>query len=220
MNNQGMGQNNNMGMNQMGMQDPMNNQGMGQNNNMGMNQMNNMGMNQMNNMGMNQMNNMGMNQMQMMNSGMGMNQMQMMNSGMGMNQMQMMNNLMTQMNMGNLSQQALNMMMNFNNGNNANNANNNQNNSQNENSGKMTVIFRVSGNAGESQAPLMIQCLPNEKVSQLIQRYRTKSGDEDESKKFIFNAKNLVPSLTISEAGISNNSNIFVVVTKGIKGAK
>ena len=47
-----------------------------------------------------------------------------------------------------------------------------------------------------------------------------KSQDYDESKKFIFNAKNLVPSLSVSEAGLINNSNIFVVATKDIKGAK
>ena len=65
----------------------------------------------------------------------------------------------------------------------------------------------------------MIQCQLNERVSDLIQRYRTKSGDRDPSKKFIFNAKNLNQSLTIEEAGITNNGNIFVVTTQGIKGA-
>ena len=64
-----------------------------------------------------------------------------------------------------------------------------------------------------------IQCKSNEKVSDLIQRYRDKSGDNDPTKKFIFNAKNLPKDKTISEAGIYNNSNIFVVTTKGIKGA-
>ena len=47
-----------------------------------------------------------------------------------------------------------------------------------------------------------------------------KSQDYDESKKFIFNAKNLAPSLTVAEAGLIDNSYIFVVATKGIKGAK
>ena len=65
----------------------------------------------------------------------------------------------------------------------------------------------------------MIQCQLNERVSDLIQRYRTKSGDRDPSKKFIFNAKNLNQSLTIEQAGITNNGNIFVVTTQGIKGA-
>ena len=65
----------------------------------------------------------------------------------------------------------------------------------------------------------MIQCLPNEKVSDIIHRYRAKSLDNDPTKKFIFNAKALDPSLIAAEAGLYNNANIFVVSTKGIKGA-
>ena len=105
-----------------------------------------------------------------------------------------------------------------------NNDNNNQNNQDNQNnSGGISVIFRVSGTQGQGQAqipPVMIQCLSNEKVSEVIKKYRIKSGDNDETKKFIFNAKNLAPSLTVAEAGLTNNANIFVVATKGIKGAK
>ena len=85
--------------------------------------------------------------------------------------------------------------------------------------GGLNVIFRVSGQGGQGVPPVMIQCMPNEKVSDLIQRYRTKSGDNDKSKKFIFNAKNLVEDMTIGQAGITNNGNIFVVTTKGVKGA-
>ena len=46
----------------------------------------------------------------------------------------------------------------------------------------------------------MIQCQSNEKVSDLIERYRTKADDHDPTKKFIFNAKNLSPELTVSQA--------------------
>ncbi len=38
------------------------------------------------------------------------------------------------------------------------------------------------------------------------------------SKKFIFNAMALSPSLSAAEAGLSNDANIFVVATKGIRG--
>ena len=65
---------------------------------------------------------------------------------------------------------------------------------------------------------LKIQCKPDEKVSDIIQRYRDKSGDNEPTKKFIFNAKALNPYLTVAEAGLANNFNIFVVSTKGIKG--
>ena len=141
--------------------------------------------------------------------------------GMGMNpQMMMMNNMMNQMNMGmnNMNQQAQQMA-----NNNANMSNNNStNNSSSQNSGKgISVIFRISGANQNAQngAPIMVQCMPDEKVSEVIKKYQTKANDNDPSKKFIFNAKNLVPSLTVAEAGITNNANIFVVTTKGIKGA-
>ena len=53
----------------------------------------------------------------------------------------------------------------------------------------------------------------------LCQRYRTKSSDTDTSKKFIFNAKQLNPALSVAEAGLTDNANIFVVTTRGVEGA-
>ena len=82
-----------------------------------------------------------------------------------------------------------------------------------------SVIFRASGATGQAGAPIMIQCTPNDKVSDIIEKYRNKANDRDDTKKFIFNAKNLNTSLSVAEAGITNNANIFVVATKGIKGA-
>ena len=177
----------------------------------------------MNNMGdMNQsmggMNPMMMNQMmvnQMMN--------QMGQSGMNQNMLMMMN--MNNNNMNNMNDQAQTQMMNMMNQmnqNNQNNQNNDDQSSSNQNqTGGICVIFRASGaNQGEKSAPIMVQCLPNDKVSDVIERYRTKSQDRDPSKKFIFNAKNLNLDLTVQQAGFTNNANIFVVTTKGIKGAK
>ena len=80
----------------------------------------------------------------------------------------------------------------------------------------MCVIFRQSGLPDDSpkNEPIFIYgCYPDQKVSSIIEQYRSKSGDYS-SKKFIFNAKNLSPLLTVAEAGISNNANIFVVKTK------
>ena len=85
--------------------------------------------------------------------------------------------------------------------------------------GGFSVIFRASGATGQAGAPIMVQCTPNDKVSDIIDRYRNKANDHDNTKKFIFNAKNLNTSLSVAEAGITNNANIFVVATKGIKGA-
>ena len=82
-----------------------------------------------------------------------------------------------------------------------------------------SVIFRASGATGQAGAPIMVQCTPNDKVSDIIDRYRNKANDHDTTKKFIFNAKNLNTTLSVAEAGITNNANIFVVATKGIKGA-
>ena len=77
------------------------------------------------------------------------------------------------------------------------------------------VIFR-SGNKNEQ--PVSVQGMPDEKVSEIIKKYRKKSGDYDLSRKFIFNARALHPSLTMAEAGLTNNANIFVVAKKGIRG--
>ena len=84
----------------------------------------------------------------------------------------------------------------------------------------ISVIFRSSGGIEEEKFVYTISCNKEEKVSDLIERYRIKSGDRDLSKKFIFNAKYLNSSLTIDEEGLLNNSNIFVVRTKEINEKK
>ena len=82
------------------------------------------------------------------------------------------------------------------------------------------VIFRQSGQNQEDIPPKMVQCNLDDKVSSLIEKYRIKSGDRDTTKKFVYNAKILCPSLTLREAGIAHRSNIFVVSTKRIKPAE
>ena len=75
------------------------------------------------------------------------------------------------------------------------------------------IIFRK-----QSNRPISIKCGLNEKVSDIINKYREESGDYDDAIKFIYNAKALHPSLTIKEVGLSENGNISVVVTHGVKG--
>ena len=210
-------------MDETGMQNPIfkiasTNMQQSGNNQMGMGQMNqNMGnqfdanmINQnsfpMNNPMMSQNMNMGQgnmmnNQMNDMN-GMMMNMMNFNNQNMPMNQFAaMMGNMNTQMANNNFGNQG-----NFQN-----------NNAQNQNDyGGINVHFRIEGRKDE----IVIQCLPDERVSELIKRYRTKTGDDDITKKFIFNAKALNESLSVAEAGLANNVNVFVVRTKGIKGAQ
>ena len=209
-NNQNMMNNSmNPGMDQMGQGMNMNNMqmsGMGGMNNMGMNNMNNMNM--MNNLqmsGMNNMNNMNMNNMNMNNMGMtGVGGMNMMNN------MNMMNPNMGMMNAA--------MNMNANMQNNMNDLNNmNAGNPQTTNSQFINVYFKAGAN-GENGS-IMIQCSLNDKISDLIQKYRSKSLEDVSLKKFIFNAKALVPSLTVAEAGLTEGANIFVVNTAGVKGA-
>ena len=77
--------------------------------------------------------------------------------------------------------------------------------------GELSVIFRISG---EHNSFFEIICQNSEKVSDMILRYRNKTGDYDKNKIFIFNAKRLNPNLCLFEAGICNNANIFVVRTK------
>jgi len=159
-------------------------------------------------------------QSQMMMNNMGNN---MMNNNLQsqMMQKQMMQNMIQMQNQMNMNQMA-EMMKNMNN-NNQNNSqqssSNNQSSSSQGSGGGINVVFRVSGPGGQGRPPLTIQCMLNEKVSEVIERYRTKSGDKDTSKKFIFNAKNLNQNMTVGEAGITNNGNIFVVTTQGVKGA-
>ena len=109
----------------------------------------------------------------------------------------------------------------------ANNGNNSQNNdsqsqSSNNNSnmnsnGGFTVIFIL--NAGDNKEPISVQCMPNDRVSEVIEKYRSKANDHDETKKFIFNAKELDRTLTVAEAGLQDRANVFVVTTKGVRGA-
>ena len=81
----------------------------------------------------------------------------------------------------------------------------------------INVTFRTNSDKGKN-SQITIQCSINEKVSDLIEKYRNETGDRDNSKKFIYDARALNPSLTLLEAGMQNNSNVFVVVIKGVKG--
>ena len=77
---------------------------------------------------------------------------------------------------------------------------------------EISVIFRQneSGQRYQQIPTIEIKCYTCDKVSSLIERYREKSGDYDKNVKFIYNAKNLRVVLTVYEAGIIDNSNIFV----------
>ena len=86
----------------------------------------------------------------------------------------------------------------------------------NFNKSMVTIYFRRSG--PQQKPPIVIQCCLHDKVSNAIEKYRKESGDYEEEEKFIFNAKALYPSLTLEESGMTDKGNIFVVVTKDVKG--
>ena len=92
---------------------------------------------------------------------------------------------------------------------------------QTQDSNNITISFRLQIGEGPAKPPVTIQCTLNDKVSSLIQSYRNKTGDNDEEfEKFIFNAKRLNETLTVAEAGLTNNSVIFVLNTRVDGGIK
>ena len=68
----------------------------------------------------------------------------------------------------------------------------------------------VSFRSTDSLNPIIVQCMPDEKLSEIIEKYRKKSGNFEPDIKFIFNAKALNPNLTLAEAGLTEGSNIYV----------
>ena len=95
---------------------------------------------------------------------------------------------------------------------------NNQPNTQPPNSNFISVLFKLQI-AANDQREFTIHTTSDEKVSELISKFRTKAHDTDlQHEKFIFNAKRLNMSLTVAEAGLSNNSIIYVINDKDLKG--
>ena len=72
---------------------------------------------------------------------------------------------------------------------------------------KITVTFRA-------EKLIFVKCSLNDSVSDIIKKYRKYSLDNEPDERFIYNAKVLSPSLTVAEAGLMNNSVIFVEKTR------
>ena len=79
----------------------------------------------------------------------------------------------------------------------------------------ITLEFRKTNNKN-----IKIQCQMNDKIRDVIQKYRNLSLTSDKNDKFIYNAKALYPDsdLTVAECGLYNNSIIQVLPTKDIRG--
>ena len=83
----------------------------------------------------------------------------------------------------------------------------------------ITLTF-IKNNEGTNQRKINVQCTLDDKVGEVIKRYRTKAEDNNPNEKFIYNAKKLNLNLTVRDAGLVNESKIFVMVTEGIVGGK
>ena len=180
-----------------------------------MNNMNQMQMNMMMNMNPNAMNN--MNQMNIMNNMQGNNMMNNMNQMNMMNNMQMNNmNMMNGMNMKNqfnpaMPMQGMQNMQGF-----VNNQQNNffPNNMQQEN--YLNLIFIIND---KKQTKIIIPCSYTDKMGDIFDKLWSKYGEKDSTAKFVHNAKNISPSLTVSESGLTNNTVIQVMLLRYIEGA-
>ena len=125
-----------------------------------------------------------------------------------MNQMRMqISQEMMNMNMMMMNNQMMNQRM---------EVNNFEDKQKNEGS-EILINFRRNNPTFEKQL-IKIYANPEDRVSTIIKKYRKKGNDYDEDRRFIFNAQILYPSVSLREAGITNNSNVFVVVTKGVQG--
>ena len=90
---------------------------------------------------------------------------------------------------------------------NQNSLNQNDNNFNSQSSGKeFTVVFKRNFDNNEGTGLITIQCRPDEKVSSLIEKFRNKT----DTRKYIYNAKNLNRSLTAAEVGLLSDSIILV----------
>ena len=82
-------------------------------------------------------------------------------------------------------------------------------------SNNITVNFRLADGSSFNIATTL-----NSTTEELIQKFRDKSGMQDESLKFTFNGGEIVSSrtTTLSQIGIGPNCLVYVITTKFIKG--
>ena len=72
------------------------------------------------------------------------------------------------------------------------------------------LFFKLQSEYG-SNNQLTILCYPDDKVSDIIEKFRNKANVHDDNRRFIYNTKELNPSLSLAEAGLIHKSIIYVV---------
>ena len=94
--------------------------------------------------------------------------------------------------------------------------NNNMNNQQCGVPGQINIKFSDT----TEQNKVIIQAEPKEYMSSVINKYINKSGDLNDNNLYIYNGKKIIQSLTVSELGISDGSQIYVNNVGELRGAK
>ena len=88
------------------------------------------------------------------------------------------------------------------------------NNMQQEN--YINLIFIIND---KKQTRIIIPCSYTDKMGDIFDKLWSKYGEKDSTAKFVHNAKNISPSLTVSESGLTNNTVIQVMLLRYIEGA-
>ena len=122
---------------------------------------------------------------------------------MNMNNM-MNNNMMNMININKIMEQMTNNMNNIMNVNNMKNIKMDEI-KNNDLDNMISVVFK------KRSWKIFVLCRLDDKISDIIQRYRNKTLDNDEHLHFLYNGKGLEPSRTIAQSGIINGSLIYVI---------
>ena len=90
--------------------------------------------------------------------------------------------------------------------------NNKLNTSNPPNSNYVNILFKLEGRNYPEDSIYSIQYSLDDKVSTVIQKFRTKAKDYDIlNEKFVFNGKKLNETLLVFESGLTNMSVVFVI---------
>ena len=82
----------------------------------------------------------------------------------------------------------------------------------------ITVIFDKEDFMNRDNKTIKIECNLDEKVKNVIEKYRLKTYDREPKLKFIYNGMPLNPLSTVAETGLKNNAQILVGYDGGFFG--
>ena len=85
--------------------------------------------------------------------------------------------------------------------------------SQNDNNGQQIVqkkVVNISFRKRDGE-PVKTENKSIDTIEQVIQQYKTLSGDDTPNQIFVFNGKKLELDKTVEESGIDNGASIFVI---------